>query len=61
MPKFSYETVIDAPTEKEADSKMKSATVLLAKLSTKELAKLEHIVLHDPVKLAFAKKALGVE
>jgi hypothetical protein len=60
MPKFSYDMVIEAPTEKEADSIMQSVTVLLSKLSTNELAKLAHIVKNDPVKSALAKKALGV-
>ena len=60
MAKFSYDTVIEAPSENEADSKMQSVTVLLSKLSTNELAKLAHIVKHDPVKTALAKKALGV-
>jgi hypothetical protein len=60
MPKFSYDMVIEAPTEKEADSKMASATIVLSKLNTNELAKLAHIVKNDPVKTALAKKALGV-
>jgi hypothetical protein len=60
MAKFSYEIEIDAPSEKEADSKMGSVTTLISKLNTKELAKLAHIVKNDPVKLALAKKALGV-
>lgn len=60
MEKFNYEIEIDAPSEKEADSKMQAVTTLLSKLNTKELTKLAHIVKHDPVKLALAKKALGV-
>ncbi len=60
MAKFDYEIEIEAASEKEADSKMESVTMLLSKLNTKELAKLAHIVKHDPVKLALAKKALGV-
>lgn len=60
MPKFSYDIVVEAPTEDEADNKMKAVTVLLAKLNTKELTKLAHIVQNDPVKTALAKKALGV-
>jgi hypothetical protein len=60
MPKFSYDIVVEAPTEDEADNKMKAVTVLLAKLNTKELSKLAHIVQNDPVKTALAKKALGV-
>ena len=60
MPKFKYETEVEAPIEDEADSKMESAMILLARLSTKELKKLAHIVQNDPVKTALAKKALGV-
>jgi hypothetical protein len=60
MPKFNYEIEVDAPTEKEADSKMESVTTLLSKLKTNELARLAHIVKNDPVKTALAKKALGV-
>lgn len=44
----------------DADRKMQAVTVLLAKLTTLELEKLAHIVKHDPVKTALAKKALGV-
>lgn len=60
MPKFNYDITVEAPTENEADSKMKAASVLLAKLNTNEISKLAHIVQNDPVKTALAKKALGV-
>jgi hypothetical protein len=60
MAKFNYEIEIEAPSEKEADNKMKSATTLLTKLNGNELSKLAHIVKNDPVKLALAKNALGV-
>ena len=60
MTKFNYEINVQAATEKEADSKMKSITVLLSKLKTNELGKLAHIVKNDPVKLAMAKSALGL-
>ncbi len=60
MPKFNYEIDIEAPNEKEADSKMQSVTTLLSKLNTKELEKLAYIIKNDPVKTALAKKALGV-
>ena len=60
MKKYSYELEIAAPSEKEADTKMEALLVLAAKLSTKELEKLAHIVKNDPVKLALAKNALGV-
>lgn len=60
MQKYSYEIVVEAPTEKDADTKMKALTVLASKLTAKELEKLAHIVKTDPVKTAMAKKALGV-
>ncbi len=60
MQKYSYEIVVEAPTEKDADTKMKALTVLASKLTAKELEKLAHIVKNDPVKTAMAKKALGV-
>ncbi len=60
MAKHSYEINIEASSEKEADSKMKSLTVLASRLTEKELAKLADIIKNDPVKTAMAKKALGV-
>lgn len=60
MAKHTYNFSIEAPTEQEAETKMKALTVLASKLNTKELDKLAHIVKNDPVKLALAKKALGV-
>lgn len=60
MKKYTYELEIAAKTEQEADTKMEALLVLAAKLSDKELEKLAHIVKNDPVKLALAKKALGV-
>ncbi len=60
MKKYQYDIAIAAPTEQEADSKMKSLTVLASKLSAKELERLAYVVEHEPVKTAFAKKALGL-
>jgi len=60
MSKQSYTIIIEAATEKEADTKMKALTVLASKLSPKELEKLADIIKNDPVKTALAKKALGV-
>ena len=60
MNKYSYDMVISANTEHEADTKMKALTILASKLSAKELEKLGDIVKNDPVKTALAKKALGV-
>lgn len=60
MKKFQYELSIEAKEEKEADTKMAALTVLAAKLSAQELSRLAHIIKHDPVKTALAKKYLGV-
>ena len=60
MSKYSYELHIAASNEQEAETKMRAVTVLASKLSAKELEKLAHIVKNDPVKMAIARKALGV-
>lgn len=60
MPKFSYDISVEAKSEEEATDKMKALTALASKLTEKELTKLAHIVKHDPVKTALAKKYLGV-
>lgn len=60
MATFNYEINIEANTEAEAESKMKSATVLVKKLKAIELARLAHVVEHDPIKTAIAKKGLGL-
>ncbi len=60
MKKYYYEISIEAKTENDAETKMKALTVLASKLSEKELSKLAHVIRHDPVKTALAKKYLGV-
>ena len=60
MKKYEYDISIQAASEAEAESKMKSITTLAAKLSEKELEKLAWIIKNDPAKTAMAKKALGV-
>lgn len=60
MNKFSYEIDITAVSETEADSKMKSLTILAQKLKATELGKLAHIVKNDPQKTALAKQYLGL-
>ncbi len=57
---FHFEITIEAKTEEEANHKMQSLTALASKLSEKELLRLAHIIKHDPVKTALAKKYLGV-
>ena len=60
MNKYQYEISIEAKTENESDAKMKALTTLASKLSEKELTKLAHVIKHDPIKTALAKKYLGV-
>ena len=60
MNKFIYKITIEAVSEAEADSKLKSLATLGKKLKTNELIKLAEVIEKDPVKTAFAKKYLGV-
>jgi GTP-sensing pleiotropic transcriptional regulator CodY len=60
MEKHTYEITLNTATEVEAEIKMKALVVLAQSLSAKELNKLSHIVKHDPIKTALAKKYLGV-
>jgi hypothetical protein len=60
MQKYQYDISIEAKSETEADTKMAALTTLASKLTAQELGKLAHIVKHDPVKTALAKKYLGV-
>jgi hypothetical protein len=58
--KYTFNLTIEAESEKEAQEKMDSAAILLKKLKTREIKKLAEVVVLDPVKTAFAKKALGL-
>jgi hypothetical protein len=60
MKKFHYDISIEAKTDSEAQAKMAALTTVASKLSQSELTKLAHIIKHDPVKTALAKKYLGV-
>lgn len=60
MTKYNYELEIAASNEQEAETKMKALTVMASKLTAKELEKLAHVVKHEPLRMAMAKKALGV-
>ncbi len=60
MKKFHYDISIEAKSENEAEAKMMAVTTLASKLSQAELTRLAHIVKHDPIKTALAKKYLGV-
>lgn len=60
MKKYSYDLVISARTEQEADTKMNALSVLAAKLTDTELEKLAYVVENEPGKTALAKRALGL-
>ena len=60
MNKYKFEISIEAQTQQEAEVKMLSATVLMQKLRAREIAKLADVVKNDPVKMALAKRALGL-
>lgn len=60
MSKYQYEITIEAKSESEADAKMTALTTLASKLTQKELTKLAHTIMNDPIKTALAKKYLGV-
>jgi hypothetical protein len=60
MNQFEYEITIQAETENEADTKMEALTILAARLSANELAKMADVIKNDPFKTALAKKYLGV-
>ena len=60
MNKYHFDISIEAKTESDAEAKMNALTTLASKLSEKELSKLAHVIKHDPIKTALAKKYLGV-
>jgi hypothetical protein len=57
MKKFEYEITVNAESQSEADSRMKSITAILNRLSTKELKRAEEVV-NNPVELAMLKTKL---
>ncbi|HEX7904889.1 MAG TPA: hypothetical protein VF487_13515 [Chitinophagaceae bacterium] len=60
MKTYQYTMSIEGKTETETDAKMKALTILASRLSEKELSKLAHVIKHDPLKTALAKRYLGV-
>jgi len=60
MNTYTFEISVETQSKEEAQSKIESACKLITHLSEKELAKLAHIVINDPIKTAMAKRALGV-
>ena len=60
MEKFTFTISIMAKDNVEANSKMKSISVMASKLKANELEKMADVVLNQPTKMALAKKALGL-
>lgn len=60
MNKYSFEVSIEAKTKGEAEVKLFAASVLMQKLTAREIAKLADVVKNDPMKTSLAKKALGL-
>lgn len=60
MKEYQFNMRIPALLEQEAKEKMNALVTLASKLTVTELSKLAHIIKHDPVKTALAKKYLGV-
>ena len=60
MEKFSFTFSISAANKAEAESKMKSISIMASKLKANELEKMADVVLNQPTKMALAKKALGL-
>lgn len=60
MNRYNFDITIEAGSEAEAIEKLKAASVLMQKLKANEIKKLSEVVKNDPVKTAFAKKALGL-
>ena len=64
MKKYTYEISFTEKDgnegEKEAELKADGLAILGAKLTGKEIQRLKQVVLHEPMKMALAKKALGL-
>jgi hypothetical protein len=58
MSKFKYEVSVPAPTEKEAERKIKAATSIMSKLTTEEMEKIAEVV-SNPIQLAIMKSKLS--
>lgn len=60
MNKFSYTLTLTATDKAEAETKMKAISTMASKLKANELTKMADIIKNDPLKMALAKKALGL-
>jgi hypothetical protein len=57
---YTFEITVDANSPSEANALITSAATLMKKLKPNELKKLADVVVNDPIKTGFAKKALGL-
>lgn len=60
MANFTSDFTISAETKQEACVKLEAIQMIVSKLNTRELVKLAEVVEKEPMKMALAKKALGV-
>jgi hypothetical protein len=60
MNKYTYDFVVGAQSENDADRKMTALQILASRLNVIELERLAQVVEKEPMKLAIAKKALGL-
>jgi hypothetical protein len=60
MKSYPFEISIEDINEADALQRLKAAVTLMKRLKLSEIQKLAHIVEHDPIKTAMAKRALGV-
>lgn len=57
--KFQYKASIPAPSQKEADIKMKALMTMAARLSAGQLSAIEKVVKTDPAKVDMALDFIG--
>lgn len=60
MNKFSFDITIEAENQKDAETKLKAAAILMQKLKANEIVRLAEVVKNDPIKTTLAKKYLGL-
>lgn len=57
---YKFEITIQAETQKEAEEKLKCASIFIRKLKTRELKRFAEVIEKEPMKVAMAKRALGL-
>ncbi len=60
MDTYKFSISVPANDKPDAEVKMKALATLASRLNAKELAKLAHVVVNDPIKTRMAKAALGL-